>query len=934
MKESLLPLRGRDDELGRVRARLEEVATGVGAVVVVEGRAGLGKTRLLAACTALAADMSFRVGQGTADPGPNIVELSALFDALFAGHPPLVARSALRALHETSEQTFWLLQDIQALIEEAALKDPLLICLDDVQWGGNSCALAMRQLPQQLASLPVAWVIAVRPNQGPPAIADVTRALLNAGAEFISLGPLDRKAAAALAADILGAEPDQDLLERAEQAHGTPFLLVEFFRGLQDEGLVAIDGGRARLLANRVPHRLSDSIRGRLARMSRDAERVAMVAASLGRRFTLRDVADMTGATATDLLGAVQELLDADILTESEGQLSFAHDLIREGARASSPFAIRRALDRQAVDVLIDRGALPVEVARQLAASAEPGDDIALATLLEAADSLGVTDPATSAELAGRALELTPARHRLRGALVARRAISLFATGQAAEAARFADGALRQALPAEEEARVRWTVSGMFDISPEVRATSARTALALPGLSLELRALLWASLFHNVVVAVRTNEALLLQAKANDAVCASPDGSGRFALEVAESALRYQRGDFQAALQVLDRAEGEVLPNPEDARQRLARNFRASFLVALDRFDEAMRVADDALAAAHRDRQNWALRVFETWKGRQLLEQGRLAEAASALEGRFTLSGAPGIVGMLEAPNLVALGKIRMHTGDDKGAGEVARIATIMLTAAAPGVKRFAAWYLALHAMYLGDPAAARDWLAAGEWGEEDPLVPVFPFEVSDIQHVARIAAHVGDEKLARRTVAFAEQRSDMNPPVRSLQAAAAHARGLRKGSSEQLDYAVELFDDGLRPLALASALEDLALVKIREANTIEAVAALDRALTIHTQAGAQWDAARIRRRLRRLGIRRRTSIPDRPKTGWEALTSAERAVAQLAADGSTNREIAERLFISPHTVNTHLRHVFEKLGINSRIALSRIAESRGFGQG
>src|SRR5260370_26045712 len=164
-----LPLRGRQEELARVERRLEDGRCGVGAVVVVEGRAGLGKARLLDACASLASGMSFRVGRGTAEPGRSVVDLKALLDAMFDGEDPLVALHALSSLHTSPEQTFWLLHDLQALLEEAALANPLLICLDDLQRAGNSFALAMRQLPQRLASLPVAWVIAFRPNQGAPA---------------------------------------------------------------------------------------------------------------------------------------------------------------------------------------------------------------------------------------------------------------------------------------------------------------------------------------------------------------------------------------------------------------------------------------------------------------------------------------------------------------------------------------------------------------------------------------------------------------------------------------------------------------------------------------------------------------------------------------------------------------------------------------------
>ena len=117
-----------------------------------------------------AAERSFRTGRGVTEPHRQVVELAALFDALFDGDDPLVARDALSDQHASPEQRFWLLQDIQALIEAAALKDPLLICLDDLHWGGASCAVAMRQLPHRLASLPVGWVMAFRPNQGSPPV--------------------------------------------------------------------------------------------------------------------------------------------------------------------------------------------------------------------------------------------------------------------------------------------------------------------------------------------------------------------------------------------------------------------------------------------------------------------------------------------------------------------------------------------------------------------------------------------------------------------------------------------------------------------------------------------------------------------------------------------------------------------------------------------
>jgi DNA-binding CsgD family transcriptional regulator len=92
-----------------------------------------------------------------------------------------------------------------------------------------------------------------------------------------------------------------------------------------------------------------------------------------------------------------------------------------------------------------------------------------------------------------------------------------------------------------------------------------------------------------------------------------------------------------------------------------------------------------------------------------------------------------------------------------------------------------------------------------------------------------------------------------------------------------------------------------------------------------NTDARAMWDASRTRQRLRRRGVRRRLVTTTRPTTGWDALTGAEHAVVRLVAEGLTNREVAARLFVSPHTASMHLRHVFTKLQVNSRVELTRL---------
>jgi DNA-binding CsgD family transcriptional regulator len=922
------PLRGREQELAVIHRRLSQARAGTGCVVVLEGSAGLGKTRLLDECVSMAGRLSFRVGRGAAEPG-RLIELGPLFDALFEGDPPLADRRALNDVHASSEFLFWLLQDVQSLIEEAALKNPVLICLDDLHWSGTSLSFAMRQLPSWLASLPVAWILAFRPDQGRHQVQQAKLELIESGAELIRLAPLNREAVAQVATDVLGVEADDELLQKADRVQGNPFLLVEFFRGLQDDLLVSLDSGRATLVEDRLPHRVSNSMRGRLARMSPASERAATFASGLGRRFSIHDLAAMTDMSLTELIDPVNELVQADIFADDGGQLAFRHDLIREAVRGSLLSPVRRALDRQAADVLLARGALPVEVATQLVESAEPGDDIAIETALQATQALGASDPAAAAELAAKALDLTPLRHTLRGPLVAQRVVSLFAAGLAEEGKRFADSALRQAMRTEEEARVRASVASMFDLSPEARAESARAGLALPSLPADLRAELWAALYHSLSVAGRKDEALDIEPSAREAAYESTSEVCRFAFELPESGLAYQLLDFGRSLEILLAAERRQLNGQDDARVRLAHTLRSWILTAIDRYEDALQAVDAGVIAAQRDRQNWALRVFETTRGRQMLQMGNFAEAALALEGRFGRQDAHLIAGALHAPSVVALGRLKIHTGDESGAVEVAEIAKIMLRASAPGVRHHAMWYLALFALSQGDPMQAHGWLCSCGHEERLSMFPLYPHEVAYDAERVRVAAAVGDEELAEHGISVAERRASLNPDVRSCAAAAAHARGIWTDSTEDLERAVSLYRGGPRPLAHASALEDLGRVLAQRGGNASAIAALDEALTISTRVGANWDVARVRGRLRRLGVRRRTARIDRPKTGWEALTEAEAVVANLAAHGCTNREIANKLFISPHTVHSHVRHVFEKLGINSRVHLTRLAADR-----
>ncbi|WP_198009004.1 helix-turn-helix transcriptional regulator, partial [Saccharomonospora saliphila] len=111
-----------------------------------------------------------------------------------------------------------------------------------------------------------------------------------------------------------------------------------------------------------------------------------------------------------------------------------------------------------------------------------------------------------------------------------------------------------------------------------------------------------------------------------------------------------------------------------------------------------------------------------------------------------------------------------------------------------------------------------------------------------------------------------------------------------------------------------------------RSGDRAEAVRVLERAHELGARCGADRETARVQRRLRTLGARGRSTPATGAATGWASLTESELRVSRLVAEGLTNRATARRLFLSPHTVDTHLRHIFAKLGVSSRVELVRLA--------
>jgi DNA-binding CsgD family transcriptional regulator len=621
--------------------------------------------------------------------------------------------------------------------------------------------------------------------------------------------------------------------------------------------------------------------------------------------------------------------LGADLLVERDQGLGFWHDLTRESLRAAVPVSVRRALDRQAAGVLLQAGALPLEVATQVADSAEVGDEEAIATLLEACRVLATSDPAVAARFGRRALEMAPADHPSRGEIVALTAIALHVAGDGGEAIAFADAALREVLPAEQEAEVRLSIAGMFAVSPDARVAAGRVAVSLPEISEGLRARHLAALVHNLFTAGRVEEAQAARLQARPVVAAAADRRAGFILLESESGVEYALGHFTRALELITAAAREGVGAGDDQRLRLVRMWHGEILSVLDHYDEAFAVAVEGAAEGRRQRQAWAYQMFDGWRARMSIQTGHLADAIATLEGRFRHEDGSRVVAALEAAGLSALGRAVLATGDARQARRLRSVARVMLGHESLVVIGHAAWLLALLALSDDDPHEAARLVRLSTATDRRSVLPRIPVDVYDEVDLARIALAADADDLKQEALSLTEHRARHNPQARTIRAAALHVRGLVHAQPEELERAVEILRDGPRPLATAAALEDLGVLRAR-ADRDPAVTHFGDALALYAAAGATRDARRVRGRLRELGVRRRLTSAEAVRSGWEALTSSERAVVELVAEGLTNREAADRLYVSPHTVNSHLRHVFSKLGINSRVELARVARLDG----
>lgn len=922
------PLRGREGAVGVIASCLAALSDGHAAAFVVEGGPGLGKTRVLDEAATTAARQGVAVGRGGALPDEGTMPFAPLMTALVDAE--VVGPEDVRRLRGGTHDRWWLLQELQELLERRATRGPVALLLDDLQWADGGTVAALDHLTRRLAAHPVAWAAAYRQREASGALARVARELQDRGASRIVLEPLDAGAVAAVTADAVGGAPDAGLLELAGAARGNPFLLTETLLGLEEDGLLRRTGGQVGVLEHRLPQRVRRTMRDRLDRLSPEARRAAVSGAVLGRRFRLEDVAELVALRPAATVESLEELVRADILRDDGEGFAFRHDLLREDVLGTLSAATRTALDRQAGEVLLAAGASPAAVAPLFLPTAEAGDEQAIDTLRRAAREIGASDPSAAGTLSRRALELLPHGAPGRIDLLCETALWMELAGRADAGHAFIGRALDAAPTVEEHGALALAIATLFKLRPAIRVEAGRSALALDGLPEDLRAMHASVMVINLVADGQAAAGRAAAERAAVLVAETGNATARSMLEMSRLSLDLAEGDFGATL----RRAAAMTVGGADARDRVIQHaaayFRVNALIGTGEVELAIDELGRNLAGETAEDSGTFEPRRELDRGRCLLLAGRIDEARAALEG-VLLGGVLPVPLPIppDAAGLLALGRLGLRTDDRRLIDRCVAIAEATLAVDTSDSRRHLTWMLALVALSRGDAPGVRDALARQGDLSRESVLPLLARDPTDPPQLVRAERLTGDHVLARRAVVDAEDRARRNPTVRVLEGVALHARGLLDDDEAALRGAVDGLRDGPWPFALASAQEDLGCLLLGTGPRGDALDALQHAHDLYDGHGATRDARRVRRRLRAVGVRRRSSSP-RPDTGWPALTPAELDVVALVVQGLTNREAAGRLFVSPHTVNSHLRHVFAKLGINSRLELARWAAEHG----
>ena len=911
---------GRDEELAHLRRFLDAVDL-VPAAMLLEGEPGIGKTILWRAGVDMARARGLRVLTAIPSTAETRLSFAALADLLGAVLPDVLA--SLPAPQRRALEIALLLEDAEGpppdqravafaffgAVRALARGGPVVVAVDDVQWLDRPSAFMVEFTIRRLRDEPVVFLLTLRTGDGRAPL-PLERALPEDGLRRLTIGPLSLGALHRLLRDRLGQAFSRPILRRLhELSDGNPFFALELARALE-RGSIRLDAGEP------LPATLGALVQQRLAVLP-GPTRAALLAASALSQPTLALVGKAAGG---DPHGLLAPALDAHVIELAGERIRFSHPLLASGVYGATGTAERRALHRLLAELVPD----PEERARHLAHGAEgPDGDIAAAIdhAARQAHSRGALPAA--AELSEQARRLTPVDqqdedHR-RTILAARYAYEAGDSGRTR-------GLLAQALLAAPAGPRRAEILTWLGIVEEYegdlhRAVELfRDGLAQAGDEVAHRAQLedW---LGDALFMMRSDLVSALEHARAAARLAERIGDGyRQVSALAAQALVEAvlgQADWR---ETLDRAielerEGEPVPLSQGP------SFHHSIVLTwLTELDEACAILRSLRQRADQRGEESSLPWILARLGLAEFLAGRWEEATRCAEEAMEIAIQTG----QEPQRLRALG-VRALVRASRGEVEQARADADATLAAAEKRGVMIATMAATDALgqlelSLGDPEAAHRQLGPlvarlEKNGVREPGSMRFVFD--DVEALIGVG-RVGEAEVLLDRVESRAQRLDRT----SALAAADRCRGLLAAERGDLDDALTSLARALSrherdpvPLDRGRTLLALGATRRRARMKRPAREALERALAIFEHLGARLWAEKARAELARIG--------GRPAATGE-LTPTERRIAALAAEGRSNKEIANALFVTPKTVGTQLSRIYRKVGVHSRTELAR----------
>jgi DNA-binding CsgD family transcriptional regulator/tetratricopeptide (TPR) repeat protein len=926
----LAPLVERELELETVARLLAGARASSGGAVVFEGPAGIGKSSLLAAArTTAAADMcvlSARGGELERELPFGIVRqlLEEVVTTDAEEHQTLLAGAAALAkpvlltadLEAVAEPSFSALHGLYWLTINLTGSQPVLVAVDDAHWADLASLRWLIYLARRLAGVPLALVLATRPAEPGPVQELHDDLLVIPEVSVLQPGGLSEQAIATLAAQSLVSEPDPAFVTACRRATGgNPFLLLELLGELQRRG-IAPSRENAGLASQVSSHGVGRAVRARLRRLPPACTALARAVAVLGDTAEPPLAARLADLDDDEASSAADDLVAAAIF-EPGRPLSFVHALVRSSIYSELSSQERARSHLSAARLLTAAGEAADRIAVHLLATRPSGEVETVNMLREAArEASGRGAPDVAVTYLRRALAEPPPPD-LEAALV-------YGLGQAALSAGDLELAVEQLRKATQDLGDRAIRaeaanalgSALFLARQPAEALTDLTAVIdeLPPTEreqgLRLQATRWAAARGDIAVWRR------LQATSERFVVTSPrPRTVGERLQIAAAGYEVARTGTAAqarklALQAL--AGGQLLrdPGPESGGFWIA----PFVLLLAHADDDAVRVTTEVIDWAKQHGSLPAFSMAAQLRAYACLRRGSLADAEADAVTALDHPGVPGF----PPYGRIALVNVLVAQGRPVEAEEI--LVGGAAQPAAPGYIRFLQTRARLQAALQRPEDALADLFECGRLEEAwEILTPAFGSWRAD---AAPLLASLG-----RQEEAGALAQSELER-CRAFGAPGPLGISLRTlGRVESGDTGIELLEQSVaqlerspRRLECAISLLELGAAIRRAGRRADAREPLRKALELATSCGADAVAARAHDELVTAGARpRRDPIESR-----RSLTASELRVARMAAEGLTNREIAQGLFLTENTIETHLRSVFRKLAIRSRSQLAR----------